>query len=188
MPPRMMDGAAQIATTYLPASAIVRTASVTRLSAYRLVVPGMPPGRTSISAFARSTPRPWTQVGYDIDAACTAHGIAPVTPTSGISTPARAQKIDRSQRLDFLKPSASNTYTMFVTPSVGALSSYIPAVSSAFSCHLQPPVLFRCRFPSRRAYHAAARPAACSCAVICAEQLLRNCRYPAERIAGERRP
>lgn len=42
------------------------------------------------------------QVGYDIDAACTAHGCTGHTDQSGLHACA-AQKIDRSQRLDFLE-------------------------------------------------------------------------------------
>ena len=42
------------------------------------------------------------QVGYDIDAACTAHGCTGHTDQSGFHACA-AQKIDRSQRLDFLE-------------------------------------------------------------------------------------
>ena len=42
------------------------------------------------------------QVGYDIDAACTAHGCTGHTDQPGLHTCA-AQKIDRSQRLDFLE-------------------------------------------------------------------------------------
>lgn len=101
MPPRMMDGAAQIAATYLPASAIVRTASVTRLSAYRLVVPWHAARQNEHIGLCKVN-LVHGQVGYDIDAACTAHGCTGHTDQPGLHACA-AQKIDRSQRLDFLE-------------------------------------------------------------------------------------